>query len=66
MAPTSIHADLQAQGFSVSVLTVDRTMQAVSLRAKYSRKFKRTTDLNHKYGASPNLLNRDFMTACPN
>jgi len=43
----SIHADLQAQGMGVSVYTVGRIMQALSLRAKYSRKFKRTTDSNN-------------------
>ena len=62
----SIHADLQAQGICVSVRTVGRIMQALSLRAKYSRKFKRTTDSNHQYGASPNLLNRDFTATRPN
>lgn len=62
----SIHADLQAQGVSVSVRTVGRVMQALSLRAKYSRKFKRTTDSNHQYGASPNLVNRDFTATRPN
>jgi transposase InsO family protein len=36
------------------------------LRAKGSRKFKRTTDSNHQYGASPNLLNRHFAATRPN
>lgn len=62
----SIHADLQAQGFCVSVRTVGRTMQALGLRAQYSRKFKHTTDSNHPYGASPHLLNRDFTATRPN
>ena len=62
----SIHADLQAQGICVSVRTVGRIMQALSLQAKYSRKFKRTTDSNHQYGASPNLVNRDFTATRPN
>jgi transposase InsO family protein len=62
----SISADVQAQGFDVSVRTVGRIMQRLGLRAKYSRKFKRTTDSNHKYGASPHLLNRDFTATRPN
>lgn len=62
----SIHADLQAQGFCLSVRTVGRIMRRLDLRAKYSRKFKRTTDSNHQYGASPNLLNRSFTTTRPN
>ena len=62
----SIHADLQAQGQGVSVRTVARIMQRLGLRAKYSRKFKHTTDSNHQYGASSNLLNRDFNATRPN
>lgn len=62
----SIAADVQALGFSVSIRTVGRIMQDLSLRAKGSRKFKRTTDSNHKYGASPNLLNRHFAATRPN
>lgn len=62
----SIAADVQAQGFCVSMRTVGRIMQALSLRAKSSRKFKRTTDSNHKYGASPNLLDRQFEATRPN
>ena len=62
----SIAADVQALGFSVSIRTVGRIMQDLSLRAKGSRKFKRTTDSNHKYGASPNLLNRHFTATRPN
>lgn len=62
----SITADIQALGFAVSARTVGRIMQALSLRAKGSRKFKRTTDSNHQYGASPNLLNRQFEVTRPN
>lgn len=62
----SVTADLQAQGFSVSVRTVGRIMQSSGLRAKGSRKFKRTTDSNHQYGASPNVLNRAFTATRPN
>ena len=62
----SIHADLQAQGFAVSVRTVGRIMQRLSLRAKCSRQFKHTTDSNHSYGASPHLLNRAFEATRPN
>ena len=62
----SVVADVEAQGFRVSVRTVGRIMQALSLRAKGSRKFKRTTDSNHQYLASPNLLNRHFKVSAPN
>ena len=62
----SIHADLQAQGLCVSVRTVGRIMRRLGLRAKCSRQFKRTTDSNHKYDASPNLLNRHFTATQAN
>jgi putative transposase len=59
-------ASLQAQGFIVGVRTVGRVMRSLGLRAKSSRKFKCTTDSNHKYGTSPKLLNRHFMVIRPN
>jgi len=62
----SIAADVQALGFAVSERTVGRMMRSAGLRAKSSRKFKRTTDSNHQYGASPNLLNRQFEATRPN
>lgn len=62
----SIAAELKAQGFNVSMRTIGRIMHRLGLRAKSSRQFKCTTDANHKYGASPNLLNRQFMSTKPN
>ena len=62
----SINAEIKAKGFNVSVRTVGRIMQRVGLRARGCRKFKRTTDSNHKYAASPNLLDRQFTVARPN
>ena len=61
-----IAADMQAQGFCVSVRSVGRILQSLGLRAKGSRKFKRTTDSNRQYLASPNLLNRHFKVSAPN
>ena len=62
----SIRAELYAGDTVVSVRTIGRIMQAMGLRAKGSRKFKCTTDSNHKYGASPHLLNRQFAVTKPN
>jgi hypothetical protein len=62
----TIAADVQAQGFAVGVRTVGRVMRSLGLRAKSGRKFKCTTDSNHKYGTWPNLLNRHFMVIRPN
>ena len=62
----SITAEIKAKGFNVSVRTVGRIMQSLGLRARGCRKFKRTTDSNHKYGASPNMLDRQFTVTRPN
>ena len=61
-----ISADMQAQGFRVSEHSVGRIMQSLGLRAKGSRQFKRTTDSNHQYVASPHLLERRFTAGRPN
>ena len=62
----SIAAEIEAKGFSVSVRTVGRIMQRLDLLTRGCRKFKRTTDSNHKYGASPNLLEHQFTAIHPN
>ena len=50
----------------MSMRTIGRVMQYLGLRAKSSRQFKCTTDSNHKFGASPNGLNRVFNVSKPN
>lgn len=50
----------------MSVRTVGRMMRSLGLRARGCRKFKCTTDANHKYGASPILLDRQFKVNSPN
>jgi transposase InsO family protein len=62
----SITAEIKAKGFNVIVRTVGRMMRTLGLRAKGCRKFKCTTGSNHKYGASPNLLDRQFKVTRPN
>ena len=62
----SVTADCHAQGFYVSERTVGRIMHELRLRAKGNRKFKRTTDSDHKYATSPHLLNRQFTATQPN
>ena len=62
----SITAEIKATGFDVSVRSVGRIMQILGLRARGCCKFKCTTDSNHKYGGSPNLLNHQFTVTRPN
>ena len=45
---------------------VQKLMQLHGIRAKGKRRFKVTTDSNHKLPISPNLLNREFTVAEPN
>ena len=44
---------------------VQKLMQLHGTRAKGKRRFKVTTDSNHKLPISPNLLNREFSVAEP-
>lgn len=41
-------------------------MNLAGVKAKQKRKFKVTTDSNHKLSVAPNLLHRDFTTQEPN
>ena len=61
-----IHAELVAQGFSISARTVGRYMQAMDLRSIYRKKFKPTTNSDHSHPISPNVLNRNFKAEAPN
>ena len=58
-----IKAELKALGFKVSKPRVARIMKANYLYAKRKRKFRATTDSNHKYPTAPNLLNQCFNVA---
>jgi putative transposase len=53
-------ATLRDEKFKVSRPRVARLMRKNGIRAKTRRKFKVTTNSNHKYPISPNLLKQDF------
>ena len=53
---------LRDEGFTVSRPRVARLMRRHGIHAKTKRKFKVTTDSDHKYPISPNLLNQDFTS----
>ncbi len=61
-----IHAELQAEGLSVSSKRSARLMRAGGLRAKGKRRSVRTTDSNHRDPVFPNLLDRQFNVQQPN
>jgi transposase InsO family protein len=57
--------DLLAEGELISRHRVIRLMKSNGLHCKTRRKFKITTDSNHKLPVAPNLLNRDFKALMP-
>ena len=57
---------LLANGVRVGKERVRKVMAQHGIRAKTKRKFKATTDSNHKLPVAPNLIARDFSPALPN
>ena len=60
-----IWRSLVARGIPVGKGRVQKLMQLHGIRAKGKRRFKVTTDSNHKLLVSPNWLNREFSVAEP-
>jgi len=56
---------LRGLGFEASDSTVARRMKKHGIRSKLKRKFKVTTDSNHKLPVAPNLLMQDFTAYRP-
>lgn len=61
-----IFAQLKGMGHNVGKTKVERTMKKHGIRAKTKRKFRVTTDSNHKLPVAPNLLDRNFSPEKPN
>jgi putative transposase len=60
-----VHRDLQARGILVGKKRVERLMRQDGLVAKRRRRFRRTTDSNHRHPIAPNVLNRKFTAEVP-
>jgi len=56
---------LLSHGYIVSRRRIGYLMKELGLRCKTKKRFKATTDSNHDYPVSPNLLNRQFDVAQP-
>lgn len=56
---------LKKKGKHVNHKTVEKAMKRNGLRAKTRKKFKQTTDSNHKLPVAPNLLDRAFSVKKP-
>jgi putative transposase len=61
-----MHRELMAQGHRVSENTVARLMKQSGLRAATARKFRHTTDSNHRLPVAQNVLDRQFQATGPN
>jgi putative transposase len=61
-----IHAELQAQNVTCCVNTVAKLMHDNDIRAKSARKFRNTTDSNHRLPVAQNILDRQFDAPKPN
>jgi transposase InsO family protein len=61
-----IHPELEGLGYDVSPSTVARVMSKNGIKSKLKRKFKATTDSNHKLPVAPNHLMQDFTAYGPN
>jgi putative transposase len=61
-----IHAELRAGDQGCSVNTVAKLMRDNGIRAKTARKFRCTTDSNHRLPVADNVLDRRFDPEAPN
>ncbi len=61
-----IHAELKDQGERCGRKRIARIMRENKIQAKHKRKFKATTDSQHKLATAPNLLKQNFTVSVPN
>lgn len=57
--------DLRAQGWRVSKKLVEQLMRENGMQAKRKRRFRKTTDSDHKQAVAPNVLDRQFDVEAP-
>ena len=58
--------ELEKFGYAVSRYRVRKLMRKLGLKAKMPRRYKVTTDSNHKHPVAPNRLDRRFDVETPN
>ena len=57
---------LKKDGFEIGRYRVRSLMRKLGLKAKEPKRYKVTTDSNHKHPVAPNLLDRQFDVDAPN
>jgi len=58
--------DLREDGHRVSRKRVARLMRELGLEGRRKRRFRATTDSQHRFPVAPNVLMRDFDVGAPN
>ena len=61
-----LQPELKADGFPAGVGRIKRLRREMELRCKQKRKFKATTNSNHKLPVAENLLDQTFSAQRPN
>jgi len=63
--PERLQHDLAAHGVKISIYKIKRIRKKLGLRCKQKKKFKATTNSNHKLPVAKNLLDQKFETTAP-
>jgi len=58
--------ELRAEGEDVGRYQAGTLMKKANVEVKQKKRFRVTTDSNHKYPVAPNLLDRNFDVEAPN
>ena len=64
--PERLQRELAGQGIDVGVCRIRRIRKELGIKCKQKRRFKATTDSNHKLPVAQNLLEQRFEVAEPN
>jgi transposase InsO family protein len=64
--PPRMTEELKEVGVDVGHCRVGRLMREHGIVAERTKKFKATTDSDHRFNIAPNLLDRDFTADRPN
>lgn len=66
MGSERLQQELAEQGIKAGVCRIRRIRKKLGLKCKQKKKFKATTDSNHKLPVADNLLDQKFEATAPN
>jgi putative transposase len=61
-----MHEELHERGYRVGKTRVERIMRENAIRARHKRRWKATTQSNHRLPVAANVIKRDFSPGRPN